>query len=258
VPGGPSLYASLACKALGANVTLVSTVEDAFERSALAGVETRFVEGELPRYANSYDAAGNRTQLLLAEGSELALLPLLPRGYTPNLVMLAPAFHEFRKAPLRFKGSLVGVSLQGALRSVDPEQRVVPNADPRGVATRFVRAGWVAFFSEEDTPEPESLARHIASLRGVAILTRGYNGATLFDSDGTEEHWAAIRADPIDPTGAGDCFASAFMVRLEETDDLRSAMRFALAAGALAVEGNGLAGIAGRAAIEARMTREAA
>jgi hypothetical protein len=35
-------------------------------------------------------------------------------------------------------------------------------------------------------------------------------------------------------------------------------MRFALAAGALAVEAPGLAGIATRAAIEERMTREAA
>jgi sugar/nucleoside kinase (ribokinase family) len=92
----------------------------------------------------------------------------------------------------------------------------------------------------------------------VAVLTRGYNGATLFDSDGSHHHWNALRASPVDPTGAGDCFASAFLFRLAETNELAAAMRFALAAGALAVEGSGLAGIATREAIESRMTREAA
>jgi sugar/nucleoside kinase (ribokinase family) len=48
------------------------------------------------------------------------------------------------------------------------------------------------------------------------------------------------------------------MVRLAETDDLATAMRFALAAGALAVEHSGIAGLPTREAIEARMNREAA
>jgi sugar/nucleoside kinase (ribokinase family) len=48
------------------------------------------------------------------------------------------------------------------------------------------------------------------------------------------------------------------MVRLAETDDLALAMRFALAAGALAVEGSGIAGLPTREAIEARINREAA
>jgi len=98
----------------------------------------------------------------------------------------------------------------------------------------------------------------LAKQSAVAVLTRGYNGATLFELDGTTQSWPAIPADPVEPTGAGDCFATAFMVRLAETDSLASAMEFALAAGALADERPGLDGIAARAEIEARMTREAA
>jgi sugar/nucleoside kinase (ribokinase family) len=121
-----------------------------------------------------------------------------------------------------------------------------------------VRPGWIAFFSDEDTPDPEALARHLAASRTLAILTRGHNGATLFELDGTAQHWPALPATPVDPTGAGDCFAAAFMVRLAETDDFATAMRFALAAGALAVEGTGISGLPSRAAVEARMNREAA
>lgn len=174
------------------------------------------------------------------------------------MVFVSPAYHEFKKAPLRFKGSIVGVSLQGPLRATDAEARVIHHPDPSGVAKRFVRAGWISFFSEEDTGAPEDLAREIAGLGGVAVLTRGYNGATLFDSDGSDHHWDAVAAEPVDPTGAGDCFASAFLFRLAETEELASAMQFALAAGSLAVEGKGLAGVPTRAAIEARMTLEAA
>ncbi|MEO8539759.1 MAG: carbohydrate kinase family protein [bacterium] len=224
----------------------------------LAGLDVRAFDAELPRYANSYDRQGNRRQTLVHEGSPLEIAPLLREDDDPDVVLINPAYHEFRRAPLRFRDSIVGVSLQGPLRSTTGRQRVIPHSHPLVVAERFVRPGWIAFFSEEDTTDPEGLARHIAGLRAVAVLTRGYNGATLFDSDGSQHHWDAIEADAVDPTGAGDCFASAFMYRLAETEVLDTAMHFALAAGSLAVEGQGLAGIPTREAIEARMTREAA
>jgi hypothetical protein len=257
-PGGPSLFASRAFATLGAEVTLVTTLEAGFEPPALGGIEVRSAPGELPRYANTYDAEGNRSQLLLARGSPLKLSHAVRRGEVFDLVFFTPAYHEFQRLPRTPQDVLCGVSLQGALRTADTSGRVRPHREPFNVSLRFVRPGVLAFFSEEDAPEPERLARHIAKLGAVAILTRGYNGATMFASDGSQHHWDAVPAQPVDPTGAGDCFASAFLFRYAETNDLASAMRFALAAGALAVEGKGLAGIATREAIESRMTREAA
>lgn len=258
-PGGPSLFASRAFAALGARVSVVTSMEPGYDQGVFENIALRAAEpAALPRYANTYDAQGNRTQLLLAEGSPLHLLPHISSSETPDIVFITPAYHEFTKAPLRFKGSIVGVSLQGPLRAVDAHRRVVHHPEPFAVASKFLRRGWIGFFSEEDSADGEALARYISGLGAVAVLTRGYNGATLFDSDGTHHHWDAFAAEPVDPTGAGDCFASAFLFRLAETEDLASAMRFALAAGALAVEGRGLAGIASREAIETRMTREAA
>lgn len=245
-------------QALGAEVTLITTLEAEFDTAVLAGIDLRGTPGELPRYANTYDAQGNRTQLLLAKGSSLELLPQLTPDESFDLVLYTPAYHEFLKPPLRFKGAIVGISLQGTLRSVTADNRVVPGPDAVAAAKRMARAGWIAFFSEEDTADPEGLANQLAKQSAVAVLTRGYNGATLFELDGTTQSWPATPADPVEPTGAGDCFATAFMVRLAETESLASAMEFALAAGALAVERPGLDGIAARAEIEARMTREAA
>ena len=257
-PGGPSLFAARAFQALGADVTLITNLEDGFDTTVFDGVDVRSAPAELPRYSNRYDKRGNRTQFLLAEGAPLSLVPhIRPNDPEPEIAFVTPAFHEFKRAPLRFKGSIVGVSLQGPLRAATGRQRVIHHSHPLVVAEKFIRPGWLAFFSEEDTADPESLAEFIADLGAVAVLTRGYNGATLFDSDGTYQHWDALPATPVDPTGAGDCFASAFLFRLAETEELESAMRFALAAGAIAVEGTGLAGVATREAIESRMTREA-
>jgi hypothetical protein len=218
------------------------------------GLDVRASEGELPRYANTYDARGNRTQFLLAEGSPLRIVPHMHPDETPDIAFIAPAYHEFPRAPVRFKGSIVGVSLQGPLRATTGRQRIIHHSHPFAVAQKFLRPGWIGFFSEEDAADADALAEYIASLGAVAVLTRGYNGATLFDSDGSQEHWDALPANPVDPTGAGDCFASAFLFRLAETEDLAEAMDFAIAAGALAVEGHGLDGIATRDDIEARMT----
>lgn len=246
-------------QSLGARTTLVTGMHPDFPVHVLDGIEVRATAvADLPRYANTYDAAGNRSQILLSPGEPLAIVPHLVRGEEPDVVMYAPAYHEFRKAPLRFRDSLTAVALQGPLRAVGGEGQVVHHPEPMAAASRFVRPGWIAFFSDEDTPDPEALARHLAASQTLAILTRGHNGATLFELDGTAQHWPALPATPVDPTGAGDCFAAAFMVRLAETDDLATAMRFALAAGALAVEGSGISGLPSRAAIEARMNREAA
>ena len=62
----------------------------------------------------------------------------------------------------------------------------------------------------------------------------------------------------MDPTGAGDCFSMAFIVRMVETGDMDEACRFALAAGSLAVESSGIATIPTRAAVEARLQGVAA
>ena len=75
---------------------------------------------------------------------------------------------------------------------------------------------------------------------------------------GAERQLEALVADSVDPTGAGDCFATAFMVRLAETGSLDEACSFGLAAGALSVGAAGLAGVPSREQVERRLALEAA
>ncbi len=255
MPGGPSLYSARMALALGARVTLVSRITPSFERSALVGVEVLAQPAVVAaRYANSYTSSGERTQLLLAPGEPLDLSAAM--AIPADAFVLAPAFHECEALP-EVAPPVVAVSLQGPLRAVDKFGHVSPHPDPLGQASPFIREGMYAFFSEEDTHQPELLGRAIASQGATAIVTRGYRGAVLFQGKATKT-LAAIPATAVDPTGAGDCFSTAFIVRLVETEDLDEACRFALAAGALAVEGHGIEAIPTRSHVEARLAKVAA
>ncbi|MEX0784013.1 MAG: PfkB family carbohydrate kinase [Dehalococcoidia bacterium] len=270
--GGPSLYSALAAQALGADVTLV-TCELAsagpvpFDRSALGGlrvIELPRLRGKaMPRYANTYDDEGNRTQLLVEQGD---LLPASlvqdrepPRFRAPvDVLLYAPAFHELTSPPAAaIPARATAVALQGFLRDVRPTFEVWQHREPWAQVADWVDVADFAFLSEEDTAQPLALARHLAKQGVAAFLTRGYRGATLLSRE-DERELAALPANVTDPTGAGDCFCTAFLVRHAETGDIDEAARFALAAGALAVERPGLLGIPTRAEVEQRLAAVAA
>jgi sugar/nucleoside kinase (ribokinase family) len=255
VPGGPSLYSARQALALGASVILVTNLSPGYPANALAGLDLVSTAcRDVPRYVNSYDAEGNRQQRLLVTGAPLDPAPSLFEG--ADALLFAPAFHELDETPAP-ASALLGVSLQGALRDLDGD-RVIPRADPLRACLPMVRPRACCFFSEEDTADPLELAAAIARHGATAIVTRGYRGAIRFEPDGTVTRRDAYPADVVDPTGAGDAFATAYLVRLAETGDPDAAFTFALVAGALAVERIGLDGIPTRHDIEARLRKVAA
>lgn len=76
--------------------------------------------------------------------------------------------------------------------------------------------------------------------RGVAtvVVTRGAEGVDASERDGDFRH-DAFAVDPVDTTGAGDAFCGALAARLADSADIRDAIPFAAAAGALATTASG-------------------
>jgi sugar/nucleoside kinase (ribokinase family) len=256
-PGGPSLYSSLMAAALGMRVTLVSRIAADYPVARWEGVELcGLPAASAPRYANTYDASGRRSQLLLAKGEPIGAKDLaVLAGTEADLLIVAPAYHELRASP-RIRARYAAVSLQGLLRVVRAD-RVGRRMRTTAQLARFLRPGWFAFLSAEDASDPGALARSVVELGASAVVTDGALGARRFGAAGAVAI-EPVRSAVIDPTGAGDCFATAFMVRLAETGDLHEAGRYGAAAGSLVIEGPGLAGIPSRRAIEERLLREAA
>jgi sugar/nucleoside kinase (ribokinase family) len=75
-------------------------------------------------------------------------------------------------------------------------------------------------------------------VRGVPLVavTRGADGADLYADGGPAESFSGIAAREVDPTGAGDVFAAAFLCWLERTGDARGAVSFANHVAACSVE----------------------
>jgi len=73
----------------------------------------------------------------------------------------------------------------------------------------------------------------VARGAAAAVITMGRNGCMVVDRDNAD-HIPAYTIDLVDHTGTGDAFAGALAASLAVGDDLRKAVKFASAAGALA------------------------
>jgi ribokinase len=77
--------------------------------------------------------------------------------------------------------------------------------------------------------------RLLAGGVGAVVVTRGAAGVTVTEA-ASADTWsiAAFDVEPVDTTAAGDAFCGTLACRLATGADLRSAVRSAAAAGALA------------------------
>ena len=109
----------------------------------------------------------------------------------------------------------------------------------------------VLFVSEEDVAGDEHQIERWAEEVPIVVVTRERKGTRVHHDDVWQEI-GVFPAEEVDPTGAGDVFAAAFLVHYSEAADVGEATRFASAAAALAVEAQGIEGIADRQQIEER------
>jgi sugar/nucleoside kinase (ribokinase family) len=146
---------------------------------------------------------------------------------------------------------MVGVSPQGWLRSVDADGNV---ARARYAGAPFWRGADAIFVSDEDLAGGRADVEPWAADVPIVVMTESYRGAEVH----SEGRWRRIDAFPeeeVDPTGAGDTLATAFLIRFRETGDLATSMRFAAAAASLSIAGNGADAMATREEIEAHVRR---
>jgi sugar/nucleoside kinase (ribokinase family) len=145
---------------------------------------------------------------------------------------------------------VVGAVAQGWVRQFDPAGNVssAPWADPG----RDLAGVHVLFLSEHDVPEAGRQARELLSAVPVVVLTRGWEGATVFTRESVQDVPTLPRAE-VDPTGAGDVYAAAFLLRYHEAADLGVAAAFGACAASCAVEGLGTSALGDRTEVERRL-----
>jgi len=260
VPGGHRLggaaYAALAASRLGRRTALVTSAAlDLDVASALPGVDLHVTPSAASTTFENRYPSGRRVQILHARAESLSPVPglALQPGAT---VLLTPIARELDPADWLPLGRYMAVSLQGLLRRWDDDGHV--RASMRALPS--LSGSLALFFSHEDLSHAAARARVLANCQQEArfvLLTRGPGGATLYERGRAPVYVPAFPAPEIDPTGAGDVFAAAFLVRYQETKNGIEAARFAAAAGSLTVESPGLEGVPARAQIEERLSHPA-
>ncbi|HOA25703.1 MAG: PfkB family carbohydrate kinase [Aggregatilineales bacterium] len=238
--GGTVTFAALTARALGLRVgvvtslprdagALLSPLSDLPVVCRSAGAATTF--------ENIYTDAG-RQQVLSARAERLTLDDI-PTGWrAASIVHLAPVAQEVDPGlAAHFRGACLCVTPQGWMRQWDGEGRVAyqPWESARDVLP-YARA---VVISIEDVRGDEDAARAVASRAQVGVVTRGAGGCTVF-LNGEPHHVPAPAVEEVDPTGAGDIFATTFFIELCATGDALRAARFATLLASDSVSRSGL------------------
>jgi sugar/nucleoside kinase (ribokinase family) len=96
--------------------------------------------------------------------------------------------------------------------------------------------------SLEDVDGSEERIEELAASCRILAVTEAHEGARLF-WNGDVRRFRAPEVQEVDAVGAGDIFAAAFFVRLQQTRDPWEACRFATNLAAISVTRPGLLGI---------------
>lgn len=254
-PGGTVTFAALTAQKLGLQAAII-TAAPAYLLSLplYTGIEISSPPTEqATTFENIYTPQG-RTQYIREVAPALSAQNIPANWCSPKIVHLGPIAQECAPDLFEaFPGALLGLTPQGFLRRWDAASGLVSPLEWSSARQILPKAG-ALILSDEDLPQnaAEATLQEYAALCHIVVCTGGPRGARVFQH-GSVTHVPALRAIEVDPTGAGDVFATAFLIRLSQTGNPIVAARFAHAAAAINVEHPGASGVPTLAQVEARL-----
>ena len=269
--GGTVTFAALTAQRLGMRVAVVTSgppdIVEALRRLAPDIPVVAVPSPDATTFENIYQGSV-RSQYLRGRAAPLTLDHVPPSWRAAPVVLLAPLAQEVDPRLLTaFPHSLVAATPQGWLRRWDAGGFVTPGALDAAVEAAFPSLGVLILSREDLLPPPghESVAHYTPSeadaqiaawARTVPIVavTRGADGVLLLRHASPPEAFPGYPANEVDPTGAGDVFATAFLCHLHATGDPRAAADFANRVAAISVEHTGASGIPTHAEVTARFS----
>jgi 1D-myo-inositol 3-kinase len=248
--GGSVSYAATTALRLNCRVGVVTSAGPSLDiAQALPGAEVICYRSAATTVFQNIYQNGKRTQIL-HQRADLLTCESIPQAW--------------RQARMVYLGTIDQEIAPEVFHCFAPEASIC--VMPQGFFRRWDASGHVSFvewepseavlrridalvISELDVPDPQQLVRNWQNLVKIIVVTRADRGATVYQGD-QECQYPARSTRQVDPTGAGDVFAAAFLIRLTETQDPCQAARFANAAASFSVEQPGVSGIPSRSQVE--------
>jgi 1D-myo-inositol 3-kinase len=253
--GGTVTFAALTAYRLG----LVAAIITCADVDLLAELPSRLPEIGLAAHSSLATTAfintyheGFRTQYLQARADQLQVEDVPEPWRDAPVILLGPLVQELSPALARLfprrPGAIIAATPQGWLRRWDDDGRVWPT--PWTAAEEILPLLDVLILSHDDLlpfangnrSDADAILTSWSMQVPLLVATDGRYGATLF-RHGITERFPAYSTHEVDPTGAGDVFAAAFLVHFHRHGDPRHAVDFANCVASLSVEREGIKGI---------------
>lgn len=213
--GGAVAYAGRTAQVLGCQTAVLSSASPHYDwHTALPGLCVSAVPSpHTTTFENIYTPAGRR-QVLHARATPLQPFHLPVHWQSTPIVHLAPVADEVSiDLAAMFPNSLVGITPQGWLRTWNEAGQVSAREWPD--AETVLRQVTAVILSQEDLPNMEALHQY-RQWANLLVMTQGKQGCSVFQGE-TVQQFPAPAVQEVEPTGAGDIFAAAFLVRLHES-----------------------------------------
>lgn len=241
--GGTVSYAALTAAALGQRVGVLTSAAADFDFGALnSSISVQC--GCAPHTTTFHNLYTNGSRRQMVYGVAFPLVA----GSIPSIWQSADVAHigpvigecEAELVHVFSPGTFVGLTAQGWMRAQNHEGHVLPQPW-RPAADVLARASAIVF-SIDDIQGEWSIAESLAQQTHLLAVTMGARGGMLFE-DGVGRPFPALKVNEIDPTGAGDIFASVFFCKLTAGAAPIDAARYSACIASRSVERRGIAGV---------------
>lgn len=241
--GGTVSYGAHTAAAFGLKVAVLTSTgpnEPLLDKLPANAVVHSIPAAHTTMFENRYEGS-TRTQFMYHRA--LTLTPeMLPDAWRKaSLVHFAPIAYEVDPAFVSaFDNARICVTPQGWMREREADGRVRTVHWPD--AARVLPFSSATVMSEEDIRHDPGLEHVFARLAPLLIVTRAERGGTVYQRGQRAQFDAHLVDTQIDPTGAGDVFATALHIALAELGDLDRALSVATYVAGTSVTRSGFEG----------------
>ncbi len=251
-PGGTVTFAALTAQKLGYRAAILTRAGENYPfAQALPGITVHRLPSQVTTTFRNIYLNGHRIQYVDAVADPIPV-EALPSGWekAPMVLLGAVAAEIDPRFAEKFSHSLLGVVPQGWGRRWDEEGRVHPR--PWEEAEQVRPYTDLLVFSSEDFGGDPEIHRQLIQMFPLVVVTLSKQGCIVYQN-GVATPVPPRPAHEVDPTGAGDVFTAAMLIRLHETGDPLQSAYFANIVASFAVEDIGPQGIPTRDVVLAYM-----
>ncbi len=237
--GGSASYCSIAAKLLGKKAGILTSFSNNF--SFLSSFQDIVIHNKKAKqttiFENVYHPT-HRTQYIFNRAADITVNDLPIEWKNAPLVHLGPIADEIDFSLIKafHPNTIIAATPQGWLRQWDEKTRKI---SPKILDWNQLNGIDILILSDEDILGYEALFPFIVKQIPIVVMTRGDKAATVF-KEGKQQDFPTYPTNVVDPTGAGDTFATGFLVKYLSTRNITQAMSYGHVVASFCIESKGL------------------